>query len=127
MRYFRLVLILVACGCGHNDSPAGQYRAVNGNLSSALTIRRTGHFTLTLSGSTPDHRAEMQTTITGQWDWIGTSGVVLHGKHSQTKNGESGPDDTNVKMETVGTGGDLVITVGADLLPAGERFLKVSN
>jgi hypothetical protein len=30
-------------------------------------------------------------------------------------------------METVGTGGDLVITVGADLLPAGERFLKVSN
>jgi hypothetical protein len=134
MRYLPLVLALMACGGGY--SPAGRYseEASDNKSESVLIIHRGGSFDLLVSRWNDSQRQQLRSdeTLTGQWELIGTSGVLLSAEKIRdgTKPGFQGPwesDDTRMKLEMIGTGGDLEVTAGSYWNPTGGRFLKVSN
>ena len=136
MRYLPLVLVLVACA-GHKDagySPTGRYSGVHERSGrtavSLLVVLQNGTFAITTTSDADPQAglAASRDVLTGHWELVGTSGVLLFGEHSRsTSSGPWSADDSREKLEPIGNGGDLVVTVGDYANPSGERFVKVSN
>ena len=123
-----LLAFTLACG-GHTDngshsggySPVGRYHnsSIAGNKSIDISFFANGKFTTDEKLYSDDRqRVVSESKNGGQWESVGTGGVVM----------TFGESTQELKMETVGTGGDLAVTAGTNILyTAGAPFTKVSD
>jgi hypothetical protein len=123
-----LLAVTLACG-GHTDnkshssgySPVGRYHftTIAGNESIDISFFANGTFATDKKQYSDDRQKVVsESKDGGHWESVGTGGVVM----------AFGESTQEVKMETVGTGGDLAVTAGTNILyTSGAPFTKVSD